>query len=79
MTLRLADREGPSRILARVAGAINNVMVNTTGNVTTGGFRAEGQLWVAVDGDVDKVRDGDCFGNSEAGEKGCSGELHIGG
>lgn len=79
MTLRLANREAPRKILARIARTVNNIMVSTAGNVATGGFCAEGQLWVAVDGDEDKVRDGDCFGNGEAGEKGGSGELHIGG
>jgi hypothetical protein len=68
------DLEGPCRVIAGV-GTTNNVVISSAADIVNG--ELEGQLWVAVDTDVDEVGDGDSLSNGKTGEKGGSGELHV--
>jgi hypothetical protein len=75
VSLFLENLEGVRRVLAAV-GSLNDVVVGSASNVTSG--ELERQLRVAVDGDVNEVGDGDGLNRSSgAGEKGDGGELHV--
>lgn len=68
------DVKGPCRVIAGV-GTTNNVVISSAADIVNG--ELEGQLWVAVDSDLDEVGDSDSLSNGKTREKGGSGELHV--
>jgi hypothetical protein len=76
MSLCLKDIESPLRRTALVSRAGHFVVVGSATDAVDG--EAEGELWVAVYGDVKEVRDSDGFGGGEAEQEGGCENLHCG-
>lgn len=74
VTLCLVDLECPRLIVAGVH-ATNDVVVSAAVDIVNG--KAERDLVVAVDTNVEEMGDGDGLSSGKAGEKCGDGELHF--